>query len=243
MRAKRTRRLPYGSPTGGFQILPSGVLHPIACFIHVKSDTLMIHFGESFLELPMRRLLLAVLSIVAVTFGAGSLSAEENPKTVFKTIPVTLSMEAGSGEFVSSRPEGGKVHHSGIGYLDPYGPASYTCGIDYPEAKRFPYPDFFTKSFNDAYDSDGYIFCVYTVQEGAIYTYDSIAGRVSTTTEGRKDEIVNVIVGGSGAFEGATGLWVGLTQGQGKVSEVAPGRKLPQSILKLMNGYVRVPVK
>jgi hypothetical protein len=50
-----------------------------------------------------------------------------------------------------------------------------------------------------------------------------------------------VIVGGTGAFQGATGLWVGLTQGQGKVSEVAPGRKLPESILKLMNGYVRVP--
>lgn len=53
----------------------------------------------------------------------------------------------------------------------------------------------------------------------------------------------DMVVGGTGAFEGATGIWVGLTQGQGKVSEVAPGRKLPQSILKLMNGYVRLPVK
>ena len=191
----------------------------------------------------MRRLWLVLLLIGTGALLRGSLFAQTTPETAFRTVPVTLSMEAGSGEFQKARPEGGEVHHSGIGYLDPFGTASYTCGLNYPEAKRFPMPDFFTPSFHKAYDTDGFIFCVYTVKEGSIYAYDSVAGRVSTTTDGRKDEILNVIVGGTGAFEGATGIWVGLTQGQGKVSEVAPGRKLPQSILKLMNGYVRVPVK
>jgi hypothetical protein len=174
--------------------------------------------------------------------GGGLLVAEEKPEIVFKTVPITLSMQAGSEEF-HARAEGGEVHHSGLGYLDPYGPASYSCGINYPEAKQYPFPDYFTLSFHKAYDTDGFIFCAYTVKEGSIYAYDAIAGRVSTTAEGRKDEIVNVIVGGTGAFKDAVGLWVGITQGTGKVTEVAPGRKLPQSILKLMSGYVRVPAK
>ena len=173
---------------------------------------------------------------------AALLVAQENPEAAWRTFPITLSMEAGSGQF-HARPEGGQVHHAGIGYLDPWGPASYSCGLEYPEAKRFPMPDYFTPSFHKAYETDGFIFCVYTVKEGSIYAWDSIAGRVSTSSEGRKDEIVSVIVGGTGAFEGATGLWVGLTQGQGKVTEVAPGRKLPESILKLMNGYLRLPAK
>jgi hypothetical protein len=193
--------------------------------------------------MTMRRLLF-VLSLIAVAgLGAKSLPAEEDPSAAYKTVPITLSMEAGSGEFVSHRPEGGEVHHSGIGYLEPYGPASYTCGLNYPEAKRFPFPDYFTPSFHKAYEVDGFIFCVYVVKEGSIYTYDSIAGRVATYSDGRKDELVNFVVGGTGAFEGATGIWVGQTPGRGKVTEVAPGRKLPESILKLMNGYIRMPLK
>lgn len=190
----------------------------------------------------MRRLLLVLILVVAAEFYVSLLSAQDNSKVVFQTVPITLSMEAGSGLF-HSRPEGGEVHHAGIGYLDPYGPATYSCGVNYPEEKRFSSPDFFTPSFHKAYETDGFIFCVYTVKDGSIYAYDSVAGRVSTSPEGRKDEIVNVIVGGTGVFEGAVGLWVGLTQGQGKVAEVAPGRMLPQSILKLMSGYVRMPVK
>ena len=188
----------------------------------------------------MRRLLLAFLLLVAAV--GNFLFAQGNPEAAYRTVPITLSMEAGSGQF-HARPEGGEVHHAGIGYLDPYGPAFYTCGLNYPEAKRFPMPDYFTQSFHQAYETDGFIFCIYTVKDGSIYAYDSVAGRVFTSSEGRKDEVVNVVVGGTGAFEGATGLWVGLTQGQGKVSEVTPGRKLPESILKLMNGYVRLPVK
>lgn len=185
--------------------------------------------------------LFALFMVVAIRNGR-VLVAEENPEAAWRTVPITLSMEAGSGQF-HARPEGGEVHHAGIGYLEPWGPATYSCGLEYPEAKKFPMPDYFTPSFHKAYETDGFIFCVYTVKEGSIYAWDSIAGRVSTTTEGRKDEIVNVIVGGTGAFQGATGLWVGMTQGQGKVTEVAPGRKLPESILKLMNGYVRMPAK
>jgi len=192
----------------------------------------------------MCRLPFVFLFAVAVA-AAGSgryLFAQDNPEAVYRTVPITMSMEAGSGQF-HARAEGGEVHHAGIGYLDPWGPASYTCGLNYPEAKRFPMPDYFTPFFHKAYETDGFIFCIYTVKDGSFYVYDSVAGRISTSSEGRKDEIVNIVVGGTGAFENATGLWVGITQGQGKVSEVAPGRKLPESILKLMSGYVRLPVK
>jgi hypothetical protein len=190
----------------------------------------------------MRNLLFVLIGLAALQTYAVHLKAEDTSESIYRTVPVTLSMEAGSGEFVA-RPEGGEVHHAGIGYLEPYGPASYSCGLNYPEAKLYPFPDYFTSSFHKAYETDGFIFCVYTVKEGSIYAYDSIAGRISTSTDGRKDELINVIVGGTGEFKGAVGLWVGCAQGRGKVTEVAPGRKLPQSILKLMSGYVRMPVK
>jgi hypothetical protein len=188
----------------------------------------------------MHRLVFGILLVAAVVGAGKCLIAQDQPQANYRTVPITITMEAGSGQF-HARPEGGEVHHAGIGYLDPYGPASYSCGLNYPEAKRFPAPDYFTPSFHKAYEIDGFIFCVYTVKDGSLYAYDGVAGRISTTSEARKDEIVNIIVGGTGAFQGATGLWVGQTQGQGKVSEVAPGRKLPESILKLMNGYVRLP--
>ncbi len=78
------------------------------------------------------------------------LVAQENYENAWRTVPITLSMEAGSGQF-HARPEGGEVHHAGIGYLEPWGPATYSCGLEYPEAKRFPMPDYFTANFHKAY--------------------------------------------------------------------------------------------
>jgi hypothetical protein len=158
----------------------------------------------------------------------------------YKTTPISMALEAGSGEF-RNRPEGGEVHHSGIGYIDPFGRASYSCGLSYPEQKTFPYPEFFTPEWHKAYESDGILFCVYTLQDGNIYTYDSIAGSAEVRPGEYKDEIINVVVGGTGAYKNAVGLWVGHTQGAGEITAVNPTRKLPRSILKLMDGYIRVP--
>lgn len=185
----------------------------------------------------------ANLALIGI-FGLSGvlLFSQDKSQPAYHTIPITLSMEAGSGEY-HARPEGGAVHHSGIGYLEPFGPAVYSCGLDYPEQKQFPMPDFFTQTWHKAYETDGILFCVYTVKGGSIYAYDSIAGNLSDLPTDHRDELINVIVGGTGDFAGAVGLWVGHAQGQGKVTEVIPGRKLPQSILKLMDGYVRLPAK
>jgi hypothetical protein len=186
--------------------------------------------------------LYSIFFLTATLLSALSIHAETAPQPQYKTTPIVLSLEAGSGEF-RARPEGGEAHHSGIGYIDPLGQASYSCGLNYPEQKQFSAPDFFTLSWHKAYETDGILFCVYTLKDGNIYTYDSIAGGISDGADGHKDELINVVVGGTGAYRNAVGLWVGRAQGAGEVTAVTPTRKLPQSILKLMDGYIRIPVE
>ena len=54
------------------------------------------------------------------------------------------------------------------------------------------------------------------------------------------DYLINVIVGGTGAFEGATGVLLGVTPGRGPNQDTGYGVALPDSILKLMRGYVLI---
>jgi hypothetical protein len=58
--------------------------------------------------------------------------------------------------------------------------------------------------------------------------------------DGKMDYLMNIIVGGTGAFEGATGMLLGITPGRGTLDPV-DGIWLPDSILKLMKGYVLIP--
>lgn len=45
------------------------------------------------------------------------------------------------------------------------------------------------------------------------------------------------------AYEGATGMLLGRTPGRGASTDVAEGVSLPVSILKLMEGYIKIPEK
>jgi hypothetical protein len=188
----------------------------------------------------MKKNLLNLATYTFLGVSAALATAQNSSTPQFKTTPLVLSLEAGSGEY-RARPEGGEVHHSGIGYIDPLGHASYSCGLNYPEQKQFPYPDFFTATWHKSYETDGILFCVYTLKDGTIYAYDSIAGGLDVDKDEHKDELLNVIVGGTGSYHDAVGILVGRAQGAGEVSSVTPTRKLPRSILKLMDGYIRIP--
>ena len=81
--------------------------------------------------------------------------------------------------------------------------------------------------------------------DGNIFAYDGIVGNYEPFTRGtteKIDELINVIVGGTGAYEGANGMLLGHAQGRGPTAEVAPGMSLPRSLLKIMEGYINVVV-
>jgi hypothetical protein len=163
-------------------------------------------------------------------------------KTTYKTIPITMEMEAGAAQY-KEWPGGGKTIHSGIGWLQPFGRSEYVAGMGYPEMKDFPKPSYFNEEWMKVYQTD--LFCIYRLKDGDIYAYDGVVGNLepADNDDGKMDYLINVIVGGTGAYEGATGMLVGRTPGRGKSAEVGQGLKLPVSILKLMNGYIKIPVK
>lgn len=160
------------------------------------------------------------------------------------TIPISMHMQAGSGEW-KQWPGGGRTIHSGVGYIEPFGKASYSCGMGYPEAKDFPKPDFFNSTWNTMFGTN--LFCVYMLEDGEIITYDGVMGNLKPSgfdgIEGNKmDELINVVVGGTGAYEGAVGMWVGHTEGWGEMSPVGDGSMtLPKSLFKIMDGYIELP--
>ena len=153
---------------------------------------------------------------------------------------IEMQLEAGSG-FYDAWPSGTTIH-SGVGYIRPYGSADYWCGVDYDEEALFPSArEDMHWLLENSRDSNP-LFCIYRLEGGDLHVLDVLVGTISRGEGFEKvDTIVNVVVGGTGEFEGASGVWVGTTSGRGEASEVAPGRSLPASILKLMQGYVRVP--
>ena len=160
----------------------------------------------------------------------------------YKTISIYMEMEAGSGEF-QVWPGGGKTYHSGIGYIKPFGKASYFCGIDYPEEKDAPRPDYMNQTWQDVYKTK--YLCIYRLPDGDIYAYDGIVGNFVPFAEGtreKQDELLNIIVGGTGAYKGANGLMLGTADGRGPAAEVAPDIWLPRSLLKIMEGYINIPI-
>lgn len=173
---------------------------------------------------------------VALLWAAAAASSAEKPST---TLRVSITFEAGAAQY-QQRPGGGETMHRGIGYIDPYGRASYYCGKGYAEEKQFPFPDYFTKTWLATYvELDGPLFCEYRLVDGSgsLFVYDSIVGNVipaDPATGERVDQLLNVVVG-------ASGIWTGYAKGRGMVREAAPGQELPESILKLMEGYIKLP--
>lgn|GEM_PF-3083909 len=161
----------------------------------------------------------------------------------YKIIPISMEMEAGADKF-KSWPGGKMTVHAGIGWLHPFGRGEYVAGQGYPEAEKFPMPSYFNEEWMKIYNTS--LFCIYMLKDGNIYAYDGVVGNLEPEVkedDGKMDYLINVIVGGTGAYEGATGMLVGRTPGKGKGKDVGTGMKLPVSILKLMDGYIRIPVK
>ncbi len=187
--------------------------------------------------MTMRWRALAVAMTLSIAVAAPSAAQDSE----FSITTIEMQLEAGSA-FYDAWPSGTTIH-SGVGYIRPYGAADYWCGVNYEEAQA--YPDRLAQNAELlAHSRDGNpLFCIYRMEQGDIYALDVLVGNVERTGKGieRLDTVVNVVLGGSGAFAGASGIWVGTTAGRGEGSEVAEGITLPASILKLMDGYVRVP--
>ncbi len=156
-----------------------------------------------------------------------------------------MEMEAGAALY-KVWPGGTMTRHTGIGWIHPFGRAEYTAGVGYKEAEKYPIPSYFNDEWTKVYGATSN-FCIYTLKDGNIYAYDGIVGNMEPNDEkvddGKMDYLINVIVGGTGAYEGATGMLLGRASGKGKSTEVIKGYSLPVSILKLMDGYIKIPVK
>jgi hypothetical protein len=178
-------------------------------------------------------------SFITFLLGLAVLSAVARDLPVEVT-PVELAFEAGAS-FHKDWSSGTTIH-SGIGYLKPFGPASYSCGLDYDEAEDFPEPPGAHEWMLDKSIEDSAIFCVYSLAQGDIYAYDYLVGHsyIEPELNGRNSTVVNLVVGGTGPFENASGVWVGTTDGAGETIKVNERLAWPQSIMKLMDGYIRI---
>ena len=179
---------------------------------------------------------------IKARLGQGSGPAAAADEITYKTTPIRMEMEAGAAQY-KQWPGGQKTIHAGIGWIHPFGRGEYVAGMGYPEAEKFPKPSYFNEEWMKTYGTT--LFCIYMLKDGNIYAYDGVVGNLEPVSgdDGKMDYLINVIVGGTGAYEGATGMLVGRTPGKGKSTEVTEGITLPVSILKLMEGYIKIPVK
>ena len=176
-----------------------------------------------------------VLTAVMALFGTTTaISAADLPIT-----SVQIEFEAGYSFF---QPwTSGTTYHVGVGYIKPFGAASYTCGTGYKEAEKYPVPSGLEKWFISNSIDKNPLFCIYHLKDGDIFVRDYLIGheKLDPTNNVRNDEVVDIVLGGSGNYRNASGVWTGTTDGRGDMKEVRPGYKLPASILKLMDGYIR----
>jgi hypothetical protein len=128
-----------------------------------------------------------------------------------------------------------------VGSIDPFGAASYWCGKDFPEEKDHPLPKWLGEMMLSFTGKSDPLFCVYRVKDGDFYVWDSVAGSRTRFNDGAQNQSVNIVVDGTSPFKGATGIWLGITEGHGFVTQVTPGRRVPQTLFKIMNGYVKLP--
>ena len=168
----------------------------------------------------------------------------------YKTVQVRMTYEAGAAQY--SKWPSGKTIHSGIGWFHPFGKSHYYAGVGYDEAAPFVTDELFSKFWMDEFETD--LFCIYRLDDGDIYVYDGIfavrdEGDITMHYEDyekvpdvRRDVLVNVIVGGTGAYEGAVGLMIGTAEGGGEMHGVDEGITLPDSIVKILSGYMRIPI-
>ncbi len=176
----------------------------------------------------------------------------------YTTYYVDMCMQAGY-QFYNANTSGMMTIHAGVGYIDPLGEGYYYAGIGFDESEENA-EDIYVSDWMDA-NWGCSLFCVYSLPDGDIYTWDGIYGAnakdmANYMTEGedpyytedevngsmatRGDALINVVVGGTGAYKGASGILIGCTSGGGTYDTV-DGMTLPQSLFKLMSGYIKVP--
>lgn len=159
-------------------------------------------------------------------------------EVTYQTVPLTMQMEAGVPFHLADHPGGKKTIHSGIGWMMPFGRASYVGGIGYPEAGQYK-PDYMDDDSWSAMFKTG-LFCIYHLEDGDIYAFDGLMGNIESHSgdDGKLDYILNVIVGGTGRYKNANGILLGRTPGRFDV--VAGG--LPKILIKVMEGYINIAV-
>jgi hypothetical protein len=156
------------------------------------------------------------------------------------TLYIDMRMDANAAMH-QSWPSGGVTWHYGVGSIDPFGAASYWCGKDFPEEKEHPLPKWLNEMMLSFTGKGDPLFCVYRVKDGDFYVYDSVAGSRAMFNDGAQNQSINIVIDGTGPFKGATGIWLGITEGHGLITQVSPGRRVPQMLLKIMDGYVKLP--
>lgn len=166
-------------------------------------------------------------------------TAAAQDEVEYTTFLLNMSYEAGAAQYKTWTA--GKVIHAGIGWLEPFGRSEYVAGMGFPEAAQYPKPDFMNATWMSMFPTG--LFCIYMLDDGWIFAYDGIVGNLHQVEndDGKMDMLVNVIVGGTGKYEGCNGLLIGRTPGRGASSDVGGGLMLPVSILKLMEGYINIP--
>ena len=165
----------------------------------------------------------------------------------FETFKVRMAFQAG---YAQHKPwTSGTTQHRGIGYFHPFGQCEYYMGIDFAEEKDYVFSDYFTQKFEDTI-CEGMGFAVYCLPDGNIYCLDSVFGTLfggtwddTSVASFRNDVLLNVVVGGTGRYEGAGGLLMGTAEGSGDAKNVMEDYCVPEGLLKLLEGYIKIPVK
>lgn len=170
------------------------------------------------------------------------------PGNDYDIIPISMYMQAGHEQW-EAWPEGTMTVHAGEGYIDPFGVGTYTMGAGYPEqTAEFTTDVWLSDWWKSAFC--GGSFCMYQMADGDIYCLDGVYGKIEVNAldsekspdynYGREDALINIIVGGTGAYEGATGIILGHTPSTGS-QEMAGVMVLPQALFKFMQGYIKIP--
>ncbi|MFT3763020.1 MAG: hypothetical protein QM761_10550 [Pseudoxanthomonas sp.] len=194
---------------------------------------------------PPSRLRLAFPLVAAsATFLATGLADAADRNGDHRIVETRIELEAGAAHF-APWPQAQKTIHAGLGYIEPFGAAHYACGNGFREEAENPVPAGIKAWFSDNAADKNPLFCVYRLQDGDLYAYDVVIGNQFHRPERdeHKDILVNIVIGGTGAYRNASGVWTGATLGRGEHREIQPGTTLPASILKLMDGYVRLPAE
>jgi hypothetical protein len=170
-----------------------------------------------------------------------------------KSYRVNVHLQA-SSNLHKDWPGAASTRHYGMGYIEPFGAAEYYCGKDFPEEKNYPLDDGSKALFQKLTGRADALFCVYRTSEGSFYVYDSVTGQRTEAADGSQNDMINLVVAGTGAYKGATGLWTGLTEGRlsppraGGAGPNGPGAAMAGQgtgspvLLKIMEGYVKLPL-